>query len=79
MARKKANEQDFPAYLFHQGTNYKAQELLGAHRVDADTVEFTTWAPHAQSILIVGEFNQWGQGEQFPMKKLNDEIGRAHV
>ena len=73
MARKKANEQDFPAYLFHQGTNYKAQELLGAHRVDADTVEFTTWAPHAQSILIVGEFNQWGQGEQFPMKKLNDE------
>ena len=27
MARKK-NDRDFPAYLFHQGTNYKAQELV---------------------------------------------------
>ncbi len=74
MARKKENTRDFPAYLFHQGTNYKAQELLGAHRVDADTVEFTTWAPHAQSIFIVGDFNDWGKGEnQYPMTRLNDE------
>ena len=44
MAPKK-KEKDYPAYLFHQGTNYKAQDLLGAHFVDEDTVEFLTWAP----------------------------------
>ena len=54
MARKKENTRDFPAYLFHQGTNYKAQELLGAHRVDADTVEFTTSVrPGDQELICI--------------------------
>ena len=57
MAPKK-KEKDYPAYLFHQGTNYKAQDLLGAHFVDEDTVEFLTWAPHAQEISIVGDLDR---------------------
>ncbi len=49
-----------PLYLFHQGTNSKAYEYLGAHRVkDTDAVVFRLWAPHARSVSIVGDFNDW--------------------
>ena len=30
----------FPAYLFHQGTNYKAYQMMGAHWLDETTAEF---------------------------------------
>ena len=72
MAPKK-KEKDYPAYLFHQGTNYKAQDLLGAHFVDEDTVEFLTWAPHAQEISIVGDFNNWGMESRVPMTRITDQ------
>ncbi len=49
-----------PLYLFHQGTNSKAYEYLGAHRVKgSDAVVFRLWAPHARSVSIVGDFNDW--------------------
>ncbi len=69
---RKENDREFPTYLFHQGTNYKAQELLGAHMAE-DATEFVTWAPHAQSVCIVGDFNDWGKGERYPMTKLTEE------
>ena len=72
MAPKK-KEKEYPAYLFHQGTNYKAQDLLGAHFVDEDTVEFLTWAPHAQEISIVGDFNNWGMESRVPMTRITDQ------
>ena len=71
MARKK-NDRDFPAYLFHQGTNYKAQELLGAHMVGEDTAEFLVWAPHAQKVGVAGDFNCW-DGSADPMTKVTEE------
>ena len=30
---KKQNPLELPVYLFHQGTNYRAYEFLGAHRI----------------------------------------------
>ena len=53
---------EFDLYLFHQGTNYHAYEMLGAHFVERDGkkgVRFTVWAPHAKSISVVGDFNEW--------------------
>ena len=38
---------DFDLYLFHQGTNYHAYELLGAHPLTVDGVagvRFCVWA-----------------------------------
>ena len=78
------NQRDFPAYLFHQGTNYQAQDLLGAHMTEDGTTEFLTWAPHAKAVSVVGEFNDWGRGQQWPMERITgqglwqgSEIGRA--
>jgi 1,4-alpha-glucan branching enzyme len=53
---------EFDLYLFHQGTNYHAYEMLGAHFVERDGkkgVRFAVWAPHAKSISVVGNFNEW--------------------
>ena len=46
------------AYLFHQGTNYKAYEYLGAHKTD-DGYVFRVWAPNAERVYVVGDFNNW--------------------
>ena len=53
---------EFDLYLFHQGTNYHAYEMLGSHFVERDGkkgVRFAVWAPHAKSISVVGDFNEW--------------------
>ena len=55
-------------YLFGQGTHYEIFKKLGAHPVKNGRkkgVYFAVWAPHAKSVSVVGEFNNW------------DKIGRA--
>ena len=69
-----SKKNNVPLYFFHQGTNFKAYEYLGAHpakRGRSEGAVFRTWAPNAQSVSIVGDFNDWNP-EKHPMKKLND-------
>ncbi|MBR6889169.1 MAG: 1,4-alpha-glucan branching protein GlgB [Selenomonadaceae bacterium] len=59
---KTSNLNEYSLYLFHQGTNYHAYEILGAHFVERDGkkgVRFALWAPHAKSVSVVGDFNNW--------------------
>lgn len=58
---------DMPAFLFHQGTNYSAYDLLGCHiEFDKATGKysyvFRVWAPGADSIRVVGDFSSWDEG-----------------
>ncbi len=52
-------EYQFPLYLFHKGENYKSYEFFGVHRIKNDTFVFRLWAPHAQSVSLIGDFNGW--------------------
>lgn len=45
-------------YLFHEGTNYMAQEFLGAH-LTCDTCCFRVWAPNASRVYVTGSFCDW--------------------
>ncbi len=57
-----SNLNEYDLYLFHQGTNYRAYEMLGAHFIERDGqqgVRFAVWAPHAKSVSVVGDFNNW--------------------
>ncbi len=65
------NPNDVPVYLFHQGNNAKAYDFLGAHRVDADRVVFRVWAPNAQAVSVVGDFNGWNNDANH-MYRLSD-------
>ena len=65
---------DFDLYLYHQGTNFYAYQMLGAHFVVEDGVEgvrFAVWAPHAKAISVVGDFNNWDYNEN-PMQRISD-------
>jgi 1,4-alpha-glucan branching enzyme len=53
---------DFDLYLLGEGTHYRAYEKLGAHRITVGTttgVHFAVWAPNAQRVSVVGDFNGW--------------------
>ncbi|MDE5671674.1 MAG: 1,4-alpha-glucan branching protein GlgB [Eubacterium sp.] len=52
-------EYQFPVYLFHKGENYRAYEFFGVHRIEGDTFAFRVWAPNAQAVSLVGDFNSW--------------------
>ena len=58
-------------YYFHQGTNYRAYELMGAHYHNDYTI-FRVYAPHAKIVSVVGEFNNWDTTKNV-MKKITNE------
>jgi 1,4-alpha-glucan branching enzyme len=59
-------------HLFAEGQHWKIYEKFGAHlRIigDAAGVYFAVWAPNAQRVSVVGDFNNW-DGRVNPMRKL---------
>ncbi len=55
---------DFDLHLFNQGTHYRIYEKLGAHAATADgagTTHFAVWAPNAEHVGVMGDFNDWNQ------------------
>ena len=62
---------DLARYLFHQGTNYRAYEYLGAHRA-GDTYSFRVWAPNADAVALCGDFNKWNT-DSHPMKRVSEK------
>jgi 1,4-alpha-glucan branching enzyme len=58
-------------YLFHEGSNFRSYQLLGAHVVeenDRQGVRFALWAPNALGVRVVGDFNHW-QGDKHVMER----------
>jgi 1,4-alpha-glucan branching enzyme len=59
-------------HLFAEGQHWKIYDKFGAHvRTigDASGVYFSVWAPNAQRVSVVGDFNGW-DGRVNPMRKL---------
>ena len=70
VAVRSSNKNELAEFLFHQGTNYKAYEFLGAHRSGVSVV-FRVWAPAADSVSVVGDFNAWTPGAS-PMTRITE-------
>lgn len=51
---------------FLTGENFYVQHFLGVRKNESGYV-FRVWAPHAQQVYLVGDFNDWD--ESFPMEK----------
>ena len=63
---------DIDLHLFSEGQHWKIYEKCGAHMRtigDAAGVYFAVWAPNAQRVSVVGDFNHW-DGRVNPMRKL---------
>ena len=62
---------EFDQYLFGQGTHYDIYKKLGAHPTVKDGkkgVYFAVWAPHAEKVELVGDFNGW-DGSDYEMTR----------
>jgi 1,4-alpha-glucan branching enzyme len=49
-------------HLFHEGCDSRAYNILGAHTVSEGRkkgVAFRVWAPDAQGVSVIGDFNGW--------------------
>ncbi len=57
--KKEEKEREVPLYLFHEGSNSHAYEYFGAHRKTKNSVAFRVWAPDAEAVSLVGDFNDW--------------------
>lgn len=63
---------DLDQYLFGQGVHYELYKVMGAHptfHMGAAGVKFAVWAPSAQRVSLVGDFNYW-DGRVNPMRSL---------
>lgn len=57
--------------LFCDGDSVRAGEFFGAHLVNRDGrdgVVFRVWAPNAQSVSVVGSFNNWNKTSNYMYK-----------
>jgi 1,4-alpha-glucan branching enzyme len=53
---------DFDIALFISGKHFRLYDKMGSHLLTRDKVEgtyFAVWAPNAQSVGVVGDFNEW--------------------
>ena len=74
MQKEVNSKNSVPLYLFHQGTNSKAYEYMGLRRAgDPEHPGMTcrVWAPNAQAVSLVGDFNNWDD-EKHPLEKISE-------
>ncbi len=61
---------EFDLHLFGEGKHWHIYRILGAHVTEVDDIKgvlFATWAPSAERVSVVGDFNQW-DGRRHPMR-----------
>jgi 1,4-alpha-glucan branching enzyme len=60
---------DYDLHLFGEGKHWHIYKILGAHKQLCDGVNgvrFAVWAPSAERVSVVGDFNDW-DGRYHPM------------
>ncbi len=68
-------EQD--SHLFKEGNHFRLYNTLGAHemrRGDVAGTHFSVWAPNAQAVSVIGDFNGWNR-ESHPLGSRWDGAG----
>jgi 1,4-alpha-glucan branching enzyme len=68
---------DYDAYLFKQGAHVRLYDKLGAHLArqgEARGAYFSLWAPNAQAVSVIGDFNGWRAGTA-PLRLREDGTG----
>jgi 1,4-alpha-glucan branching enzyme len=68
---------DHDVYLLKQGNHFRLYEKLGAHPMSVDGLRgtlFAVWAPNAESVSVVGDFNAWDT-QRHPLRVRDDGSG----
>jgi len=71
------------AYLFNRGENYMSYNFLGAHPYKEDDGTtgfiFRVWAPKAQSVSVIGDFNDWEPSANYMFRLGDTGIWEAKI
>jgi 1,4-alpha-glucan branching enzyme len=55
---------DYDIHLFKSGKHFKLYEKMGAHALEGKPgTYFAVWAPNGKAISVIGNFNQWKDGQ----------------
>jgi 1,4-alpha-glucan branching enzyme len=46
-------------HLFNEGNHFHLYKKMGAHRIEGKGTYFSVWAPNAEEVHVVGDFNGW--------------------
>jgi 1,4-alpha-glucan branching enzyme len=68
---------DLDIYLFKAGQHFRLYEKFGSHLITVNGVSgvyFSVWAPAAQSVAVIGNFNYW-DGVAHPLQVRWDRSG----
>jgi 1,4-alpha-glucan branching enzyme len=61
-------------HLFNEGSHFQLYDRLGSHRVrEPEGTYFAVWAPNAESVSVMGTWNDWQAGKH-PLR-LRDQSG----
>ncbi|MBK0402993.1 1,4-alpha-glucan branching protein GlgB [Adhaeribacter sp. BT258] len=69
---------EFDIHLFREGRHYKLYEKFGAHLMTYNGEKgtyFALWAPNAEAVSVIGNFNGWRPGEY----KLNPRFDHSGI
>lgn len=80
MDKNKVMLSELDCYLFGLGRHYEIYEKFGAHPTKVNGVSgvyFSVWAPNAQAVHVIGDFNNWGS-QADPMTLIEDS-GIWHI
>ncbi|MEB8347117.1 1,4-alpha-glucan branching protein GlgB [Flavobacteriaceae bacterium KMM 6898] len=62
---------NFDIHLFRSGKHYRLYEKLGSHPMKVNGVEgtyFAVWAPTANAVYVIGDFNFWQQDHKLNVR-----------
>ena len=67
---------EFDLHIHGEGTQYESYGTMGAHIVECEGVagvRFAVWAPNAEVVSVVGDFNDWDE-RRHPMRRRDGGI-----
>jgi 1,4-alpha-glucan branching enzyme len=65
---------DHDIYLFREGSHSRLYEKFGCILGEGGSAHFVVWAPNAQSVAVIGDFNAWNAGAN-PLQERSDGSG----
>jgi 1,4-alpha-glucan branching enzyme len=69
-------------YLFNEGNHFRLYEKLGAHPTEREGehgTHFAVWAPNAERVSVMGEFNGWNKEAHFLRHRGNSGIWEGFI